>query len=201
VLNHCQLEFDASCGNGDTFDWSIDMTKRVGGPFMKSGQVVTHDFGICSGEKILVKLKVVGEGGKGYATLDKKIYLPSASNTQAFEHRRLQTSFAGFLVTGTQRADGYVDLNGSRREVIDSEGSYQHNLQGIVGDNTVEAFIASKVEGEAYWKFDFSGTGHFVPGSLAVEQGHLMHIDGYSIGFHLTGSHTNHIKFKFQLSP
>ena len=92
-------------------------------------------------------------------------------------------------------------LNGSRREGIDNQGSYQHNGSGLAGENTVEAFIASNVEGEAFWKFDFSGTRHFVPGSLAVEQGQMMHIDGYSIGFHLNGLPAGHIKFKFRLAP
>jgi len=69
------------------------------------------------------------------------------------------------------------------------------------GKNTIEAYADAEIRGDSFWRFDFSATDRFVPGSLVVGTGAVRSLDGRSIAFRLTGVAGERIRFTFELAP
>jgi hypothetical protein len=76
-----------------------------------------------------------------------------------------------------------------------------HSFTGLHGKNTIEAFSTSQREGERFWRFDFSGSQHFAPGSLKIELGQVLTSDASSVVFRMSGEAGERVKFTYQLSP
>jgi hypothetical protein len=115
----------------------------------------------------------------------------------------LRSSFLSAFSTGPQEraARGFVRLNDSRMDETSSSAPASHVFRGRVGQNTVEAYAASDIRGDAFWKFDFSAADHFVPGSLRVGAGLVASLDGRTIVFRLAGASGERVRFTFELAP
>ena len=91
-------------------------------------------------------------------------------------------------------------LNDTRSETTDNSRPFRHQFRGRSGENRVEGRIISEFEGEAYWRLDFAGADHFVPGSLNVEMGSVLTVNSYQVVFRLSGSPGERIRFTYRLS-
>jgi hypothetical protein len=171
-------------------------------PINHSGQVVVVDwnpppYGGCSGSPLIsVQLTVIGTLGQtDVKSQNHNIDLKSSEST---EMRASVTSYLGVPpFDGTSH--GFVVLNHGRTDTTESSAPYVHLFRGVSGRNTLEGFTDVNDAGESYWKFDFSATANFVPGSLRVERGAVVLIDARSIVFRLAGT-TERVELSFELS-
>jgi hypothetical protein len=202
----CEVDFDASCSTGDivsyswwfsddppfeettvepatTYDWSDN--PECGTPFAK-----------------LVRLTVTAEGG-ATATTQANVNPTNPTGLRTLEQaiHPIHTSFMSLLTPPISegRIETQVVSNGNQIDVTDNATSYRHNLNGRVGTNTIEATITSAPPIPALWQLDFSGSEHFVPGSLRIESGQVMMQAGRSVVLRLTGTPGEHIRLTFIL--
>ena len=70
-----------------------------------------------------------------------------------------------------QAAKGLEVSNLAVIDVTDNTTPYRHHMTGRAGRNTIEVNITSASRNPAVMQLDFSGSEHFVPGSLRVESG------------------------------
>jgi hypothetical protein len=166
-------------------------------PVSHSGQVVTIDwnpptYGGCSGSPfITAQLTVVGDVGQ----TDAKSQGVNI-DLKPFRDRGVETSFTSFLEIGDR---GLVTLNQARTDVTSGSTPFLHVLRGVSGKNTIEAYVQPPgVEG--LWRFDFTASTAFDPGSLRVESGSLAVFDGRTLVFQLKGDSGERIRFTFGLS-
>ena len=119
--------------------------------------------------------------------------------TQRTNDSLLDSSFTSWLSLSGAKAGarGHVILNGARTDDTDPSGPFTHQLRAKVGENRVEATVASEGE-EGLWRFDFSGSAHFEPGTFVVELGEVLSMDAASIVFRVSGK-GGRIKFRFRL--
>jgi hypothetical protein len=196
----CRLRFDGSCSVGETFDWTIDVTGNAGGPYMQSGMVVIQQFGSrCDEQNITVHLRVTSGGGAIVSTQTLTRRLPEGDLKAWLSTSGLDTSFSSFLEA--DKTSGLVVINGSRRDTTECSVEHRHRVRGISGENTVEAYTTSRLEGDGVWQFDFSGAEYFVPGTLRVEQGQVVSVSGHAVVFRVTETSGYRIRFVFDLHP
>jgi len=174
-------------------------------PVSYSGQSVTvnwnpPNYGSCSGSPLItVQLTVVGSSGQTDSIgQGVNIDLRAPGDREG-----LRTFFLSALSTppGERSARGFIRLNDSRVDEISSSGPATHVFRGLVGQNFIEAYTDSDIRGEAFWKFEFSAADHFAPGSLRVETGTVVTVDGRTIVFRLAGTAGQRVRFTFELSP
>jgi hypothetical protein len=91
-----------------------------------------------------------------------------------------------------------VDSPG-RADTTESSVPFRHLFGGVPGRNTLEAFPDVAAGGESYWKFDFSSTPGFVPGSLRVERGTSIHVGPRTGVFRLSGTTGERLELSFEL--
>ncbi len=91
-------------------------------------------------------------------------------------------------------------MSGARPDNTNNAGPFQHDFEGRRGENTIEAFLSSQASGEGLWKFDFSKSEHYVPGSIQAAQGHVLSIDARHIVFRLSGAADERMKFTYRAS-
>jgi len=208
-LNSCVWQFDASCSTGPIvqYNWAIDSAGNMPAPrppVSQSGQIVTIDwnpptYGGCSGALISVQLTVVGSGGQTNSVGQGFNIDLKTSN----ERGGLRASFTSFLSIPPHDggARGFIVLNNARVEASSNSGPASHVFRGLAGKNTIEAYADAEIRGDSFWKFDFSATDRFVPGSFEVGTGVVTSLDGRSIIFRLTGASGERIRFTFELAP
>ena len=209
-LNSCVWQFDASCSTGPIvqYDWAIDPAGIMPAPrppVSKSGQIVTIDwnpptYGGCSGAPLIsVQLTVVGSGAQT-DSVGQGVNIDLKTST---ERSGLRTSFTSFLsippLDGSAR--GFIVLNNARVDSSSNSAPASHVFRGLAGKNTIEAYADTEIRGDSFWKFDFSATDRFVPGSLVVGTGVVTSLDGRSVVFRLTGVAGERIRFTFELAP
>jgi hypothetical protein len=204
--NDCRIRFNAWCSSGpiESYQWTIDTEGNAGGPYSKSGRVVVQQFGSrCVRQRIRVELTVMGSGGASSDTVYWSFRLPKADLavllresgpiTLAFtSHITAQESTAGFR--------GFVILNDTHSRGMRGSGPTEIHVKALDGQNNVEAISEQPVPGGFYWKFDFAGTQHLVPGSFRVEQGQISFIDAHTLVLRLNGSAGERIRFRFDSS-
>ena len=208
-LNSCVWRFNASCSTGPIvqYNWAIDPGGNMPAPrppVSQSGQIVTIDwnpptYGGCSGALISVQLTVVGPGGQT-DSVGTGVNIDLKTST---EQGGLRTSFTSFLSIPPHDggARGFVVLNNARVDASSNSAPASHVVRGFAGKNTIEAYADAEIRGDSFWRFDFSATDRFVPGSLVVGTGAVRSLDGRSIAFRLTGVAGERIRFTFELAP
>jgi hypothetical protein len=97
------------------------------------------------------------------------------------------------------RIELQVVSNEHQVDVTDNATPYRHNLNGRVGTNTIEATLTSAGLVPGTWQLDFSGSEHFVPGSLRIEAGQVMMQASHSLMLRLTGTPGERVSLTFQL--
>jgi len=75
----------------------------------------------------------------------------------------------------------------------------RHRARARPGENVVEGRLLSEAGEPGQWRFDFRGTSRFVPGSLRVDSGDVLTLDGQSVVFRVTGKPGPAIRFRFRL--
>lgn len=96
---------------------------------------------------------------------------------------------------------GHILLNEQSAGTADSAAPRRYQLSARTGKNTIDAVVSSPAAGEGRWRFDLSRQRGLVPGSLRVEHGQVISLDGSAIVFRLSGSPGERIKFRFELAP
>jgi hypothetical protein len=89
---------------------------------------------------------------------------------------------------------GRILVNGVSAETVTNSGPFVHRLAGAPGENTVEASVEEGGR-SGFWRFDLASDG--VPGSLRVEQGQVVFLDGQSVVFKLSGGEP--VRFTFRI--
>jgi hypothetical protein len=119
------------------------------------------------------------------------------------DREEFSTSFASFLGISPfdGGARGEILLNGRQLVHADSSAPAVHHLRARTGENSVEARLVSGGSSEGFWRFDFSATPQFEPGSLVLVAGDLLSLDGRSVTFRLSGVAGERVKFTYRLKP
>lgn len=115
----------------------------------------------------------------------------------------LESHFTSLLDagSGTEAAAGNVLLNGAQLDGTTGGAPFRHNVKGRGGENTIEAYTFSPIQGDGVWEFRFSDSPHFVAGSIRVSSGRLVSLDGLSVVFALNRTPGERIKFSYELRP
>ena len=98
-------------------------------------------------------------------------------------------------------ASGYVRLNDGPLELVNSQTPVRHILSGKLGVNTVEAYPRGGGIGEGFWRFDFSSSRYFIPGSIKIGQGEILSLGSNIVVFRVTGTAGERIRFRYELLP
>jgi hypothetical protein len=183
------------------YNWVIDPAGNMPAPrppVSYSGQIVTVDwntppYGGCSGSPfITAQLTVVGSVGQ----TDSKSQGVNIDLKPFRARGAIETTFTSVLQMGEH---GFVILNQARTDATSGSTPFHHVLRGVPGRNSIEAYVQPSGV-ESLWKFDFSASAGFVPGSLHVDSGALSVLDGKTIVFRLTGDSGERVRFSFELS-
>jgi len=110
----------------------------------------------------------------------------------------LRTSLSTHLVAdGGARAQ--IALAGGRWQPVVGGGPSLHRYQGTAGRNIVEGVLMTLPSDTAMWRFDFSASSHFVPGSLRLVTGVELARDARSITVRLSGRHGERVRIEYEL--
>jgi hypothetical protein len=97
---------------------------------------------------------------------------------------------------------GFLVLNDAARiDGISNSTPAVHPFRGRAGKNVIEGHLETAFRENGFWKFDFSGTDRFVPGSLRAHAGTAVSNDGRTLVFRLSGAAGERIRFSFELEP
>jgi len=207
-LSVCRVELDARCSSGaiTEYRWTfhesggpVDEARSTPDLFVHdwSGDSACHDS--CSFSR-RVELVVLGPGGSDRFADNARVTCLVGLRSEV---TGLATSFLSFLEVqpGDRGGRAEVRVNADRVDVVDVSATVHHHLRARAGENMVEAQLLTPVGGGGFWRFDFSGTEHFVAGSLLVEAGNVVSLDAHSVVFRLGGSPGERIQFRYRLSP
>jgi hypothetical protein len=200
------VDFDASCSTGNIVSYTWRFSDNP--PFEETITLPTTAYDWSDNPSCgtpfsrLVRLTVTDTVG-ATATTQANINptLPAGLETMEQTADSLHTSFTSRLMPpiSSGRIQIQVVSNGHQMDVTDNAMPHRHDLNGRVGTNTVEAILTSAPPIPIAWELDFSGSDHFVPGSLRIEAGQVMMQAGHSITFRLTGTPGERIKLTFRL--
>ena len=170
------------------------------GPYTRSGRVVNLTFPYCS-SSINVRLTVQGESGQS-DTVSMQVMVDYLTSP-FLKEGNISTAFNSFLSVPPfdGRTRGFVTLVTSERSTPTTRHPSNHVAQGRLGENEIEAYLATPIDTAGVWRFDFNGADGFVSGSIKVKSGQTISIDSRSVVFHLSGTPGERIKFTFKLLP
>jgi hypothetical protein len=197
---NCDVIYNASCSTGkiSRYDWVFDTTGQLFGPFPfpDAGPVITKNFPPCPSFPIpsTHELTVYGPGNIQSKTSQTFI----VAYLRGPEEGALHTGFSSFLDLHSAEPGVRAQLlvNGEALGPADAAQTQQHRFKAKAGENTVEAYLSGG-EAEGTWRFDFSSAERFAPGSIRVDSGQVVSLDGRSVVFRVGES----IKFGFHISP
>ena len=147
-----------------------------------------------------IRLRVSAPAGDYGFTVDALTLTtdPVGSNNSASESTRvtstLKTTESTYTVRVTYRSvldvetrepgvHGQILINGSVRHVVAAGAAISRHFDGRRGVNRFEASFVAKSGLEGPWRFDFSGSDSYQPGSIRVESGQVSSLDGFSVVF------------------
>jgi hypothetical protein len=112
--------------------------------------------------------------------------------------RRLALQSALSMDSSGKTVRGRIVVNDAFSQETDSVGTHSYDIEGSAGLNRVAAIVDPTVSGTGTWRFDFSGTADLVDGSLRVESGDVLSMDGRSVVF-AVGRGRNELRFSLRL--
>jgi hypothetical protein len=205
-LNFCRVKFDAQCSTGEiaAYAWEIDTEGVVGGPFLRiiPAEVYVHDFENCAGETIQTRLRVTDLEGR-HDEITHSVTLPNSSSppgTKSHSGASVSVSSQMQFRPTEQTFRGFVIFNGFQRDDVEGSAEFRHVFMGREGENQIEARVASELHGELLWRFDFSGSEYFLPGTIQVVEGQVSSRSGYAVVFRLRGEPGETLRFSYRLS-
>ena len=98
-----------------------------------------------------------------------------------------------------KRAVAQVTLGGSRTEPVAAGIPSLHRYDGKLGRNVLDAVLTAPLEEPAMWRFDFTASDHFVPGSLRLVTGTEVSRDARSIVVRLSGRPGERVRIEYEL--
>jgi hypothetical protein len=187
------IEFSADCSLGDrdggptfisSYVWDFGDSRNFG-----EGRVVTH---LYEAPDIYgVTLTVTNEDGRQDRTTQFVVVerrTPGAT----------EVSFTSVLELPAG-VSGQIALNDAETAAASSSSPQQLRLRARAGENVVEGRLLSEGSEPGLWKFDFRGARDFVAGSLRVDAGDVVALEGERVVFRVTGKPGAPIRFRFRL--
>ncbi len=206
-IDTCRATFDGSRSTGDIVDylWELDLRNDFRrGVIMAQGQVVQHDWGqdcFRAQGVLLVRLTVVGRSGSRDSR-QKEVRLFGLRPSFESADSVLKSSVTTELRDSNGRgARGQVVLGGSQTLSIVDGGPSSLGYSARAGRISLEAGLTVPLDLPARWRFDFSASPHFVPGSLRVVAGQEVSRDGYAVVVRLSGNTSERVRIEYELEP
>jgi len=114
---------------------------------------------------------------------------------------RLPIAFGTSLESSSGRLlRGDVILNGQSLGTVTSKSPRRIPASAYEGDgNVVEAWTSTASDGDGRWEFSFQNTPSFARGSLLVESGQVLSLEGDRVVFRLNGAPGERVRFRFRL--
>lgn len=95
---------------------------------------------------------------------------------------------------------GDVTLNGQSLGAVTGRSPRRIPASGYAGaSNVVEAWTTTASDGGGRWEFSFQNTPNFARGSLVVESGQVLSLEGDRVVFRLNGAPGERLRFRFGL--
>jgi hypothetical protein len=194
ILVNGSIDFNADCSIGDrdggptfitAYNWDFGDGDDGG-----EGRFVSHLF--TAPDLYGVTLTVTNEDGRQDRTTQFVVVErrstsipPEVSFTSQLE-----------LPAGTS---AQIALNEAATVATVAPSPQRHRARARSGENVVEGRLLSEASEGGQWRFDFRGAPKFVPGSLRVDFGEVLTLDGESVVFRVTGKPGPPIRFHFRL--
>jgi len=199
----CLAEFDGSPSRGDidAYRWVLDVNNDFGeGVVRTQGRIVRHEWSFKSRcfnlrGSMIARLTVVGENGET-ASVEKRVNvlgLGLSSKTSA-----VRTSFTSQLLEGNGLR-AHVVVPGGRTEPVAPGVAVRHSYEGERGRQIVDGVVSGSADGPARWRFDFSASPHFVPGSLRLVSGREVSRGPREIVVRLSGQSGERVRLEYEL--
>ncbi len=198
----CSSEFNASATTGDVREylWDLDVNNDFGeGVIRATGRVTRYEWdGGCFNNNghATVRLTVVGLDGVR-KSLTKDVNVLRSRQLQPLS--TLTTSLSTHLVA-TEGARAQVVLGRGQAQPVAGGSRSIHNYAGAAGRNTVEAVLMTPLPAPALWRFDFSASAHFVPGSLRLVNGIEVSRNDRSIVVRFSGRAGERVRLDYELA-
>ena len=204
-IGSCHGEFNASTSLGDiaNYLWELDVREELGlGVIRKSGKIVRHQWDTKEcflREGIMTtRLTVVGPDG-ATKTVTKQVNIFRGLRLETTTVPTVETSLTTHLMA-SDGAAAQVILTGGRTQPVSAGTPSMLRYAGTLGRNTVEGVLMAPLDEPAMWRFDFSQSAHFVPGSLRLVSGTAVSSDGRSIVVRVTGRPGERVRIEYQLA-
>jgi uncharacterized repeat protein (TIGR01451 family) len=199
------------------------LTSSTGSCGVAAG-VVTCDLGtLAAGGAATVRLDVDVRPGvaentvvTNTATVQSASGDPAPSNNQSTEttvllrpsplitdgRRSRLESTASFVSTlssprGDGATSGAIRIGEIRSDFVNDTASFHHRFRSPSESIVVEGVI-QRASGESRWRFDFSSDPRFAPGSVEVQQGEVLGVEGGTLTFRLGGQPGERIRFSYR---
>ncbi len=188
------IDFNAECSIGDrdggptfitTYNWDFGDGDDGG-----EGRFVSHLY--TAPDLYGVTLTVTNEDGRQDRTTQFVVVEPRSASIPP------EVTFTSELelLAGTS---AQIALNDVETIAAVAPTPQRHRARGRSGENVVEGRLLSEASEGGQWSFDFRGASGFVPGSLRVDLGEVLTLDGQSVVFRVTGKPGPPIRFRFRL--
>lgn len=92
-----------------------------------------------------------------------------------------------------------AQLSINEADSVTTAATQQVSLRARRGENVVEGRVVSGETEPGQWRLDFSRASGFVAGSLRVDTGQVLALDGYSVVFRLPGTPGTLVRFRFRI--
>jgi len=108
---------------------------------------------------------------------------------------------AHLLTLGLDPSDRGEVLAGGQAFVVDNGAPATLHFDVVgPGESVIEAFLVASSGRSGTWRFDLSGTGGFVPGSILVESGEVLTLESRAVVFRVSGVAGERSRFRFRVS-
>jgi len=188
------ISFDAGCSVGDIDGGPTAVTSYLwdfgDGDDGGEGRFVSHLF--TAPDLYGVTLMVTNEDGRQDRTTQFVVVERRSASIPPEVNFTSQLE----LPPGTS---AQIALNDAQTLAAVAPAAQQHRSRARSGENVVEGRLLSEASDPGQWRFDFRGASRFVPGSLRVDSGEVLALDGHSVVFRLTGKPGAPIRFRFRL--
>jgi PKD repeat protein len=194
ILVNGSVDFNADCSVGDrdggptfitAYNWDFGDGDDGG-----EGRFVSHLF--TAPDLYGVSLTVTNEDGRQDRTTQFVVVERRSASTLT------EVSFQSQLElpagTGAQ-----IALNQSETVAAVAPAPQQLRARARAGENVLEARLLAESAEPGTWKFDFRGAPGFARGSLRVDSGEVLTLDGESVVFRVTGTPGAPIRFRFRI--
>lgn len=198
-VDACHAEFNASATTGDVeqYLWDLDLGNVFGeGVIHLEGKIRRYFWRYCANGFTTARLTVVGkDGSRRSITKDVNVYrvIPFQAETST-----LRTSLSNHLVADND-VRAQVLLGRGQAQPVAGGAPSVNSFTGVEGRNTVEGVLMTPLSSPALWRFDFSATAYFVPGSLRLVNGIEVSRDARSIVVRMTGRPGERVRLDYEL--